>query len=95
MIKPLMSAKSVNFFWKYKRFFSKKFKNNKRLYLEYKDEEILPPAVVKLPWTYNVMLIGKIKDKNIRFWYANEATNGDVSKTVLNYQININLTDRY
>lgn len=50
--------------------------------------------MAKLSWAYNVMLIGKIKDKNIRFWYGNEAANGDVSKTVLNYQIDINLTDR-
>ena len=40
----------------------------KKFYLEYKDEEILPPAVAKLPWTHNMILIEKIK--NIRFWYA-------------------------
>ena len=40
------------------------------------------------------MLLGKIRDKNIRFFYTNEDANGNVSKTVLNYQININLTDR-
>ena len=50
--------------------------------------------MAKLPWNHNFMLIRKIKDKNIKFFYTNEAANGNVSKIVLNYQININLTDR-
>ncbi len=66
----------------------------KKFYLEYKDYEILPPAVAKLPWTHNVLLIEKIKDKNIRFWYANEAANGNWSKVVLDHQISMNLYER-
>ena len=66
----------------------------KRFYLEYKDEEILPPAVAKLPWTHNIMLIEKVKDKNIRFWYANEAANGNWSKVVLDHQIDMKLYER-
>lgn len=38
-----------------------------------KDEEILLPVVAKLPWMHSIMLIEKIKDKKIRFWYAYEA----------------------
>lgn len=77
-----------------KGFSARNLRRMKRFYLEYKDEVILPPAVAKLSWTHNVMLIEKIKDKNIRFWYANEAANGNWSKTVLNYQIDINLYER-
>ena len=46
------------------------------------------------PWTHNIILIEKVKDKNIRFWYANEAANGNWSKVVLDYQIDMNLYER-
>ena len=94
MIKPLRSATSVNFFLKYKRFFSKKFKKNKRLYLEYKDEVILPPAVAKLPWTHNCILLEKVKDDNIRNWYAEKCIENGWAKTVLDHQIDLQLYER-
>ncbi len=77
-----------------KGFSARNLRRMKKFYLEYKDEEILPPAVAKLPWTHNIMLIEKIKDKNKRFWYANEAINGNWSKVILNYQIDTNLYER-
>ncbi len=40
------------------------------------------------------MLIEKVKDKNIRFWYANEAANGNWSKVVLDHQIDMKLYER-
>lgn len=66
----------------------------KKFYYEYKDNEILPPAVAKLPWTHNVVLIEKIKDKEKRIWYANEAANENWSKVVLSHQIDMNLYER-
>lgn len=77
-----------------KGFSARNLRRMKKFYLEYKDEEILPPAVAKLPWTHNIMLIEKIKDKNVRFWYANEAANGNWSKVVLDHQIDMNLYER-
>ena len=77
-----------------KGFSARNLRRMKRFYLEYQDEEILPPAVAKLPWTHNIMLIEKIKDKNIRFWYANEAVNGNWSKVVLDHQIDMKLYER-
>lgn len=77
-----------------KGFSARNLRRMKRFYLEYQDEEILPPAVAKLPWTHNIMLIEKIKDKNIRFWYANEAANGNWSKVVLDHQIDMKLYER-
>lgn len=77
-----------------KGFSARNLRRMKRFYLEYKDEEILPPAVAKLPWTHNIMLMEKIKDKNIRFWYANEAANGNWSKVVLDHQIDMKLYER-
>ena len=77
-----------------KGFSARNLRRMKRFYLEYKDEEILPPSVAKLPWTHNIMLIEKIKDKNIRFWYANEAVSGNWSKVVLDHQIDMKLYER-
>ena len=51
-----------------KGFSARNLRRMKRFYLEYKDEEILPPAVAKLPWTHNIMLLEKIKDKEKRFF---------------------------
>lgn len=77
-----------------KGFSSRNLQRMKKFYLEYKDNEILPPAVAKLPWTHNIMLIEKVKDINKRFWYANEAANENWSKVVLDHQIDMNLYER-
>ena len=50
--------------------------------------------MTKFPWTHNIILIEKVKDKNIRLWYANEAANGNWSKVVLDHQIDMNLYER-
>ena len=77
-----------------KGFSARNLRRMKKFYLEYKDETILPPAVAKLSWTHNIMLIEKIKDKNVRFWYANEAANSNWSKVILNHQIDMDLYNR-
>lgn len=66
----------------------------KKFYLEYKDEAILPMALAKLPWSQNMTLIDKIKDKEKREWYRNEAINGNWSVVVLEHQIDIELYER-
>ena len=40
-----------------KGFSARNLRRMNRFYLEYKDEVILTPAVAKLSWTHNVMLI--------------------------------------
>jgi len=77
-----------------KGFSARNLRRMKRFYLEYESDEILPPAVAKLPWTHNNILIEKIKDKEKRLWYANEAANGNWSKVVLDHQIDLNLYER-
>ena len=77
-----------------KGFSGRNLRRMKRFYIEYKDNEILPQAVAKLPWTHNIILIEKIKDKNVRYWYANEAANGNWSKVVLEHQIEMKLYER-
>ena len=66
-----------------KGFSARNLRIMKRFYLEYKDDGILPPAVAKLSWTHNIILLEKIKDKNIRFWYANDAPNNNLNEVDL------------
>ena len=66
----------------------------KNFYEEYKDSEILPPSVAKLPWTHNYLLIEKVKDKEIRYWYAEKCFQNGWSKIVLNHQIDLQLYER-
>ncbi len=58
---------------------------------EYYDISILPQAVAKLPWGHNILLIEKIKDKEIRLWYANQCLENQWGREVLDLQIKSNL----
>lgn len=77
-----------------KGFSKRNLSRMKTFYEEYKDFEILPPAVAKLPWTHNYILIEKIKDVNIRIWYAEKCFENGWSKNVLLHQIELELYDR-
>lgn len=66
----------------------------KAFYEQYKEYTILPPAVAKLPWTHNYILLEKIKDKNKRLWYAEECLKNGWSKVVLSHQIELELYER-
>ncbi len=66
----------------------------KKFYTVYKDFPILPPAVAKLPWTHNFILIEKIKDFEKRMWYAEKCIENGWSKIVLEHQIDLQLYER-
>lgn len=66
----------------------------KNFYEKYKDLSILPPAVAKLPWTHNCILLEKIKDDNVRNWYAEKCLENGWAKTVLDHQIDLQLYER-
>lgn len=66
----------------------------KKFYTEYMKDEILPPAVAKLPWTHNNIQIDKVKDKAERIWCASEAVNNNWSKIVLEHQIDLKPYER-
>ena len=66
----------------------------KKFYEKYTDLSILPPAVAKLPWTHNCILLEKIKDDEIRNWYAEKCIENGWSKTVLDHQIDLQLYER-
>lgn len=53
-----------------------------------------PPAVAKLPWAHNVILLEKCKVPNIRAWYAAAALENGWSRDILALQINSELYER-
>lgn len=66
----------------------------KKFYETYRDLSNLPPAVAKLTWTHNYILIEKIKDEKKRIWYAEKAVENSWSKVVLIHQIDLQLFER-
>lgn len=54
----------------------------------------MPPAVAKLPWTHNCILLEKVKDDNIRNWYAEKCIENGWAKSVLDHQIDLQLYER-
>ena len=53
-----------------------------------------PPAVAKLPWAHNVILLEKCKDRDLRGWYAAAALAHGWSRDILALQIDSQLHDR-
>lgn len=63
-------------------------------YREYSDNSNLPQLVAKLPWGHNILLIEKIKEKDLRFWYAEKCIENNWSRDILDIQIKSNLIER-
>jgi len=66
----------------------------KKFYEEYKDDEILQTASAKIPWSHNMLLIDKIKNKDIRKWYIEQTAINGWSYDVLNLQISSDVYQR-
>ena len=66
----------------------------RKFYDTYKDLSNLPPAVAKLPWTHNSILVERIRDLNKRIWYAEKCIENGWNKVVLDHQIDLDLYER-
>lgn len=66
----------------------------KKFYEEYKDLSNLPTALANLPWSHNMLLLEKIKDFEIRKWYADKCLENGWSHTVLEHQIDSGVYER-
>ena len=73
----------------------------KKFYDEYKDLSIspssaanLPTALAKLPWSFNNLLIDRIKTIEKRIWYAEKCIENGWSYVVLDHQIDLELYER-
>ena len=77
-----------------KGFSIRNLKYMKAFYAEYKDNFEFVQLVAQLPWTHNLILIEKIKNKSIRKWYIERCIEEGWSKSILIYQIETNLYKR-
>lgn len=72
-------------------FGERNLRNMKLFYQEYKDANgIWQQLVANLPWGHNMILIQKIKDKEIRKAYAQATIENGWSRSVLEFQIETN-----
>lgn len=60
----------------------------KKFYLEYKDDELVQQLVAQVPWGHNIVLMEKIKDKEIRKIYAEAILKNGWGRNMLSIQIN-------
>ncbi|MDD4854212.1 MAG: PDDEXK nuclease domain-containing protein [Sulfuricurvum sp.] len=58
-----------------------------QFYKEYANDEIGQLSVAQIPWTHNIILIQKIKDKVLRYWYIQKTLENGWSKDVLSLMI--------
>jgi len=78
-----------------KGFSSRNIKRMLRFYKEYSDEFAkVPPLVAQIPWTHNIILIEKIKDKKLRYWYMQKVLEEGWSRDVLSLMIKSELHKR-
>ena len=70
-----------------KGFSERNIRSMRLFYEEYVDDENWQQLVAKLPWGHNLLLIEKIKDKNVRKIYAENAIKNGWSRNVLALQI--------
>lgn len=73
-----------------KGFSARNLRAMKLFYEQYKDDENWQQLVAKLPWGHNLLLIEKIKDKNIRKLYIEKTIENGWSRNVLSIQIENN-----
>ena len=66
----------------------------RKFYETYKDIGNLPMPLAKLPWSFNCLLIDKIKSLDKRNWYAEKCVENGWNKVVLDHQIDLNLYER-
>ena len=72
----------VNFYKEYNE-----SKIGQPLVAQNENQNIIPSLVTQIPWTHNTILISKIKDKDIRYWYMAKIQEHGWSKNVLLHMI--------
>lgn len=77
-----------------KGFSVRNLKYMKSFYIEYNDDLEFVQLVAQLPWTHNIILIEKIKDKEKRKWYIEKCIEEGWPKNILLYQIETDLYKR-
>lgn len=66
----------------------------KKFATEFDNDEFLQGVLAKLSWNHNQILLDRIKDNNIRKWYAKECVTNGWTTSVLIHQISSKLYER-
>ena len=61
---------------------------------EFENDEFLQGVLAKISWNHNQVLLDKVKDKEIRKWYAKETVENGWSVAILTHQITSKLYER-
>jgi len=77
-----------------KGFSTRNIKRMLRFYKEYSKFEFVPPLVAQISWTHNIILMEKIKDIDLRFWYMEQTIANGWSKNILSMMIESNIDKR-
>ena len=79
-----LSLDILNEFPNMKGFSTRNIKRMLQFYKEYHEDFSKVTLVVsQIPWTHNIILIQKIKDKNLRYWYIQKVLENGWSKDIL------------
>lgn len=90
-----LSGDIKNEFPKMGGFSSRNIKRMLKFYKEYStDFEKVPPTVAQIPWTHNIILIEKIKDIELRYWYIQKTLENGWSRDMLALMIKSELHKR-
>lgn len=77
-----------------KGFSPRNLKYMRKFAQEYRELEFVQQVVAQIPWTHNVVLLEKVRNKEERIWYINKAVENGWSKNTLIHQIESNLYQR-
>lgn len=77
-----------------KRFSSRNLKYMRGFAEAWPEEQIVQRSVAQLPWRHNIALLEKLKDPEVRVWYAEKSLENGWSRNVLVMQIESNLYQR-
>ena len=66
----------------------------KKFATEFANDEFLQGVLAKLSWNHNQILLDKVKNKEIRKWYAKESLENGWSVSILIHQISSKLYER-
>lgn len=91
---PRLAVDLQNEFTDLKGFSERNLGRMLAFYNEYPSAIILPQAVAKLPWGHNILLIEKVKNKEIRLWYIQQTIENGWSREALAQQIKNDLYGR-
>lgn len=77
-----------------KGFSARNLKYMRKFAQEWPDREIVQRCVAQIPWRSNIVLMEKVKEPQLRLWYASQAIENGWSKDILGLQVESKLHTR-